>query len=125
MSWRLVLLMKCPEFLEVLGFDELVDAVVGLGAQERRSTIEHDEQHHSCCEHVGSESSIGALLHFWRFISLCADAGSELVVPVVSSRVARQAEVGHLEGELSIEEDVLGLEVAVRNVYAHEVGNGR
>lgn len=51
-------------------------------------------------------------------------AGLHLAEGGLAQPGAGEAEVAELDVVVVVGEDVLGLEVAVRNVYAHEVGNG-
>ena len=76
----LVALVHGPEALEVLVSDELVDAVVGLGAEEGRSSVVHDEEHHTGREDICLDALVVALLHFWGFVALSPYPGAQLAV---------------------------------------------
>ena len=67
--------MKLPKFLEVLILDELVDSVMRLGAQERRGSVEHNEDDNTSSEDIGLNTGVVSLLHFGRLVSFGSDSG--------------------------------------------------
>lgn len=95
-----------------------------LGAEEGRSSVEHDEEDNTCSEDVSLNPCIVPLLHLWRLVPLGSHSRGQFEVSEVALGIARQAEVRNFQLEIMIEEDVLGFEIPVRNTHLSEVFDG-
>lgn len=121
MSRSFVLFVKSPEFNEILGFNKLIDSVIGLCAQKRRSSIEHNEKDDSSCKQISSKSSIVSLIYFWGFVSFSSNSRGKFVISMVTFCVSRESKIRNLECKMTIKEDILRLEVTMGNINAHQV----
>ena len=106
--------MELPEFLEIFIFDQFVNSVMRLGAQERWSSIEHDEDDHTCCEDISLESSIVSLFHFRGFIAFSSDSRLQFIVSLISLSISWQSEVWNFEPKLAIEENIFRFQIPMR-----------
>lgn len=113
--------MQCPEFSIVLFSDKPIDFISVLGADEGRGAHIHDKQDHSRRKQVSLETGIFALLHLWWLISFGAQLRIQDTISIVALPHGRQPEVRHLQTVILVEEDVLGLEVAMGHPHGVQV----
>lgn len=111
--------MKSPKLNKVFGFNKLIDPIIGFGAQEGRSSIEHNEKNDSSGKQVSCKASIVSLVYFRGFVSLCAYSGSKFVISIVTLGVSGQSEIRDFECVVTVKENVLRFEVTMRNINAH------
>ena len=106
--------MGLPEDVVFLFLEDLVVGVGGGGLLEGRVACVHDEQNHSRGENVNALTLIFLVGDLRGHVSLSAQLGPEHSGAVLALEQAGEAEIRDLEDEEVGEEQVLGLDVAVR-----------
>lgn len=117
--------MKSPELNEIFRLNKLIDSIVGLSAQEGRSSIEHNEQNDSSSKQVSCKTSIVSLIYLRGLVSLCANSGSKFIISIVTLCVSGQTKIRDFECKVTIEENILRFEVTMRNINAHQILDGK
>ena len=96
----------------------IVVVCCGVGFYERIAAHDHDKQDDPKCENINLTADIG--LHrndFWRLVVGCAKISLQFTLTVSSLDGGGETEVRKDEVEIFVKEDVVTLEVAMRQPF--------
>ena len=120
-SW-VVLLVLLPELFDAVPIDQAVVVVGWIRHIEGRVSSLEGEDDHSEGEEVSVVPLVWLLLKdLWRHVAWCADHRVRESGAVTSFKFAGEAEINQLNVVVFVEEDVLRLEVPVREALGVDV----
>lgn len=116
--------MKGPEFCVVSVLDQFVNLIMGLGTNERWSSVVHDEKNNTSSENICLQSGVLAFLHFWRLVALSSHSRVQLTVFFIAFAESGKTEVRYFEVEVLVKENIFRFKISVGNALVIQESNG-
>ena len=114
--------MLIPELFDTISIDQAVVVVGWVGHVEGWVSSLKGEEDHSEGEEVSVVPLVWLLLKdLWRHVAWCADHRVRESSAITSFKLAGEAEIDQLDVVVMVEEDVLRLEVSVREALGIDV----
>lgn len=120
--WFVALTVHFPEQVSPVGGQQFVERVAGRSLGEGRVLRVQNEENHSEGEDVHNMALVGlAIQNFGSHVRSCTDQRAAVTIFLAALNLDCKTEVNDLGVEFFVEQDVLGLEVAVADAVGVQV----